>query len=227
MPKCKHCQTHFDGPYRQKFCSLRCQFLSKVPAGLGESECWEWSAARLQSGYGVIMVAGDGLKSAHRVSYELFVSKIPEGMFVCHHCDNPCCVNPSHLFIGTNADNAADMAKKGRAAWKNKSQPPEIREKISATRRMSGWKPSQAQIQASIVARAEKMKDPDYRESVASKMRGEKNPNYGKTMSQETRDKLASHWEKGGPMLGKKHSEATKQKMREAALARQKQSIAP
>jgi len=170
MPKCKHCSVIFDGPYRQKFCSLNCQFLSKVPKGLSDAECWEWMAGKTKAGYGVVNT-GKGFLFAHRISHEMFIGQIPEGYFVCHKCDNPACVNPSHLFSGTSADNSADMASKGRAAWKNKKMPKEVRDKINDSRKRNGWKPTKEQISASIVARAEKMKDPEWKAAVYKKIK--------------------------------------------------------
>lgn len=74
--------------------------------------CWLWRAGT-NRGYGIAWVGGR-IKKAHRVSWEEVNGPIPPGMFVCHRCDNPPCVRPSHLFLGTNADNMRDMSEKGR-----------------------------------------------------------------------------------------------------------------
>jgi len=78
--------------------------------------CILWKGLTNADGYGVI---GSGIRPwrnliASRVSYELFVAIIPDGLSVLHHCDNPPCINPAHLFLGTTADNAADKVAKGR-----------------------------------------------------------------------------------------------------------------
>jgi hypothetical protein len=81
----------------------------------GSDGCWTWSGVRDRDGYGKLRDAGKRLR-AHRVSYTLHVGPIPDGMFVLHRCDSPPCVNPAHLFLGTNLDNIADRHAKARDA---------------------------------------------------------------------------------------------------------------
>jgi hypothetical protein len=76
--------------------------------------CWIWNGSRERAGYGWIFVREKKM-AAHRLAYELFVGAIPVGLFVCHRCDNPPCVRPDHLFVGTREDNFRDMRQKGRA----------------------------------------------------------------------------------------------------------------
>lgn len=80
--------------------------------------CWIWTGSTRPNGKGVLYPrhsVGDKSVGAHRFSYELANGKIPDGMYVCHKCDTPLCVNPDHLFIGTHHDNMKDMVDKRRS----------------------------------------------------------------------------------------------------------------
>ena len=124
---------HYVGSKRQpqRFCSLRCgqlkrpdslivRFWSKVARRLG---CWEWQAGVSTKGYGKFSVSPGHDIGAHRFMYQLLYGPIPNGLYVCHHCDNPRCVRPDHLFLGTNSDNILDGVRKGRAATGDRSGP--------------------------------------------------------------------------------------------------------
>jgi HNH endonuclease len=88
------------------------RFWDRVANGAG---CWEWTAGKDGFGYGKVRVPGKKwMDSAHRVAYELTNGPIETGLCVCHSCDNPACCRPSHLFLGTIADNNTDMVAKGR-----------------------------------------------------------------------------------------------------------------
>ena len=84
----------------------------------GPDECWQWQAASTTRGYRIYTRGKPGKRRvyAHRYVYELLVGPIPDGMFCMHKCDNPSCVNPNHLTVGTCSDNLRDMVIKGRSS---------------------------------------------------------------------------------------------------------------
>ena len=104
MPESIYHRTHHR-PLAEKF---KYKYVVNEDTG-----CWDWIGAKTNDGYGK-MRNGDKFIYAHRYSASVHIGHIPSGMIVCHRCDNPGCVNPKHLFIGSIKDNMVDKATKGR-----------------------------------------------------------------------------------------------------------------
>lgn len=122
--ECVHCGEKFfvrDAVYPNKFCSHKCRAAHQreaYEAGFWQrvdttGECWEWTGPRNYAGYGVLHVGGKD-RLAHREAWKRTHGKLHTKVCVLHHCDNPPCVRPDHLFLGSRADNIADMTAKGR-----------------------------------------------------------------------------------------------------------------
>jgi hypothetical protein len=154
---CAHCgaidHRYFPPSLRRTYCSPRCGFRARSGRAEGKrfwrvfdlvaqsdrGACIEWPGTRTHFGHGIVGAPRDckGKVYAHRLAYEMFVGPIPDGMFVCHHCDNPPCCNPDHLFIGRHADNSADMKAKGRQARGSRQHKAKLTEEAVAAIRSS------------------------------------------------------------------------------------------
>lgn len=99
------------------------RFWSRVDKSAGDDSCWLWIYYRDRNGYGMANFNRVNYIS-HRLAWQLTYGDIPDGLLVCHRCDNPPCCNPKHLFLGTQKDNMQDMSKKGRNADKRGEKSP-------------------------------------------------------------------------------------------------------
>lgn len=105
--------------------SLLTRFWAKVDRSAGPDGCWPWTGSSKPGGYGRIRLTGAarGMRRATHLSIEIETGlPFPKGKLACHHCDNPSCVNPAHLFLGSHADNVADKEAKGRGAGPTRFQ---------------------------------------------------------------------------------------------------------
>lgn len=150
---CAACGIEFKGRPRSKFCCRGCRnkvykntrpleerFWEKVDKSGGSAACWPWTGAKDTFGYGRIWT-GTRIDGANRVVWELVHGPIPDGEghhgnCVCHRCDNPACCNPAHLFLGSNAENLADMLSKGRHCGGSVSKPRLSPEEVMAIRKL-------------------------------------------------------------------------------------------
>ena len=133
------------------------------------TKCWIWTAHKYPKGYGQFGFNGK-VTAAHRVSWILHYGPIPEGLLVCHRCDNPSCVNPEHLFLGTAKDNAEDMGRKGRQVKKIHRRRTTNRRSLNPVRRIKGIMHHSVKLTAGMVLRARKLSTEGYSNSEIHKL---------------------------------------------------------
>lgn len=111
---------------KSKYENAQDAFLARLQPG-AENDCWEWDGHINDSGYGIINY-DHSLYRTHRLSWEIHHGPIPDGMFVCHTCDNRKCNNPAHLWLGTHADNQNDKIAKDRTPKGEAAGPAKLKE---------------------------------------------------------------------------------------------------
>lgn len=128
---CQKCGATFRVPQsavdrgRGKYCSRKCAGTGKAPNRPSDlwdrldksGDCWIWTGPKYESGHGTMGYCGryDG---THRLAWRFARGPIPEGMYVCHHCDNPACCNPDHLFLGTPIESVQNAVRRGRHGYR-------------------------------------------------------------------------------------------------------------
>ena len=116
--RCHRCRGKRDAKYR---------FWENVDKS---GDCWNWTGSLYTTGYGRMPIGTSIHTGAHRWSYEHHKGEIPDGMHVCHHCDNQRCVNPDHLWLGTNKDNIEDCVSKDRHTRGERSKQAKLTDEI-------------------------------------------------------------------------------------------------
>ena len=112
IKNCATCGNEFQATCgAARFCSDQCQFDANADKS---GDCWLWTGPKDKDGYGYAKLRGRRVEKAHRLAFRLYRTNVPDGMLVCHSCDNPACCNPEHLFLGTALDNKTDSVAKDR-----------------------------------------------------------------------------------------------------------------